>query len=94
MQEVSSDRAALLVRISKIVEHLMQKDSSYQYYLDKDKAIQMIFKYYSEKVSIEKLKAMSDLKLTGFVEGDMMTLLLIEGEADINLKAMHYIQIW
>ncbi len=91
MQEVSSDRAALLARISKIVEHLMQKDSSYQYYLDKDKAIQMIFKYYSEKVSIEKLKAMSDLKLTGFVEGDMMTLLLIEGEADINLKAMHYI---
>lgn len=91
MQEVSSERAALLAQISKIVEHLMQKDSSYQYYLDKDKAIQMIFKYYSEKVSIEKLKAMSDLKLTGFVEGDMMTLLLIEGEADINLKAMHYI---
>jgi hypothetical protein len=65
MQEVSSERAALLAQISKIVEHLMQKDSSYQYYLDKDKAIQMIFKYYSEKVSIEKLKAMSDLKLTG-----------------------------
>ncbi len=91
MQEVSSERDALLARISKIVEYLMQKDISYQYYLDKDKAIQMIFKYYYEKVSMEKLKVMSDFKLTGFVEGDMMTLLLIEGEDDIDLKAMHYI---
>lgn len=91
MQEVSGERDALLARISRIVENLMQKDTSYQYYLKKDKAIQMIFKYYSEKVSIEKLKVMCDFKLTGFVQGDMMTLLLIEGEDDIDLKAMHYI---
>ncbi|MGI2907927.1 hypothetical protein [Tolypothrix sp. VBCCA 56010] len=91
MHEVSSERAALLARISTIVENFMQKDTSYQHYLDKDKAIQMIFKYYSEKVSMEKLKVMSDFKLTGFVEGNMMTLLLIEGEDDIDLKAMHYI---
>ncbi len=69
----------------------MHKDSSYQYYLDKDKAIKMIFKYYSEKVSIQELKAMSDFKLTGFVEGDLMTLLLIEGEDDIDLKATGYV---
>ncbi|GAX41886.1 hypothetical protein NIES4075_28830 [Tolypothrix sp. NIES-4075] len=91
MQEISSERDALLARISTIVENLMQKDTSYQYYLDKDKAIKMIFKYYCEKVSMEKLKAMSDFKLTGFVEGHMMTLLLIEGENDIDLKAMYYI---
>jgi len=91
MQEISGERDALLARISTIVENLMQKDTSYQYYLDKDKAIKMIFKYYCEKVSMEKLKAMSDFKLTGFVEGDMMTLLLIEGEDDIDLKAMDYI---
>ncbi|MEH1905449.1 MAG: hypothetical protein V7L04_29740 [Nostoc sp.] len=89
MQEVSEERDVLLARITKIVEHLMQKDSSYQYHLDKDKAIQMIFKYYSEKVSMEELKAMSDFRLTGFVEGDM-TLLLIEGEDDIDLKATPY----
>ncbi|MFN6527814.1 hypothetical protein [Nostoc sp. ChiSLP03a] len=91
MQEVSEERDVLLTRITKIVEHLMQKDSSYQYYLDKDKAIKMIFKYYSEKVSMEELKAMSDFRLTGFVEGDMMTLLLIEGEDDIDLKEMSYV---
>lgn len=51
----------------------------------------MIFKYYSEKVSMEELKAMPDFRLTGFVEGDMMTLLLIEGEDDIDLKAMSYV---
>ena len=89
MQEVSSERDALLTRISRIVENLMQKDTSYQYYLDKDKAIQIIFKYYSEKVSME-IKAMSDFKLTGFVEGDMMTLLLIEGEDDIEEKELYY----
>ena len=33
MQEVSEERDVLLARITKIVEHLMQKDSSYQYYL-------------------------------------------------------------
>ncbi|MEH2322567.1 MAG: hypothetical protein V7K32_02990 [Nostoc sp.] len=90
MQELSREKEELLARITKIVEHLMQKDSSYQYYLDKNKAIQMIFKYYSEKVSMEELKAMSDFRLTGFVEGDMMTLLLIEGEDDIDLKAIPY----
>jgi hypothetical protein len=90
MQEISTDKQELLARITKIVGHLMQKDSSYQYYLEKDKAIQMIFKYYSEKVSMEELKAMSDFKLTGFVEGDMMTLLLIEGEDDIDMKATAY----
>ncbi|MEH2318134.1 hypothetical protein [Nostoc sp.] len=90
MQELSREKEELLARITKIVEHLMQKDSSYQYYLDKNKAIQMIFKYYSEKVSMEELKAMSDFRLTGFVEGDMMTLLLIEGEDDIDLKATPY----
>ncbi|RCJ17083.1 hypothetical protein A6S26_31955 [Nostoc sp. ATCC 43529] len=91
MQEASRDKQELLARITKIVEHLMHKDSSYQYYLDKDKAIKMIFKYYSEKVSIQELKAMSDFKLTGFVEGDLMTLLLIEGEDDIDLKATGYV---
>lgn len=90
MQKVSGERDALLARISRIVENLMQKDTSYQYYLDKDKAIQMIFKYYSEKISMEKLKAMSDFKLTGFVEGDLMTLLLIEGEDDIEVKEVYY----
>lgn len=90
MQELWREKEELLARITKIVEHLMQKDSSYQYYLDKNKAIQMIFKYYSEKVSMEELKAMSDFRLTGFVEGDMMTLLLIEGEDDIDLKATPY----
>ncbi|MBG1263829.1 hypothetical protein [Nostoc commune] len=90
MEELSREKEELLARITKIVEHLMQKDSSYQYYLDKNKAIQMIFKYYSEKVSMEELKAMSDFRLTGFVEGDMMTLLLIEGEDDIDLKATPY----
>ncbi|MEH2339983.1 hypothetical protein [Nostoc sp.] len=90
MQELSREKEELLARITKIVEHLMQKDSSYQYYLDKNKAIEMIFKYYSEKVSMEELKAMSDFRLTGFVEGDMMTLLLIEGEDDIDLKATPY----
>ncbi|MBD2167249.1 hypothetical protein H6G04_22925 [Calothrix membranacea FACHB-236] len=84
MREVYGYQEALLERISKIVEHLMQKDSSYQNYLDKNKAIQIIFKYYSEKVAIEELKAMSDFKLTSFIEADMMTLLLIEGEDDIN----------
>lgn len=90
MQELSREKEELLARITKIVEHLMQKDSSYQYYLDKNKAIQMIFKYYSEKAFMEELKAMSDFRLTGFVEGDMMTLLLIEGEDDIDLKATPY----
>ncbi|MEI1377128.1 hypothetical protein PQG02_10680 [Nostoc sp. UHCC 0926] len=90
MQELSREKEELLARIRKILEHLMQKDSSYQYYLDKNKAIQMIFKYYSEKVSMEELEAMSDFRLTGFVEGDMMTLLLIEGEDDIDLKATPY----
>ncbi|MBD2514317.1 hypothetical protein H6G93_04720 [Nostoc sp. FACHB-973] len=90
MQEVSRNKEELLARITKIVEHLMQKDTSYQYYLNKDKAIQMIFKYFSEKVSMEELKAMSDFKLTGFVEGHLMTLLLIEGEDDIDLKATAY----
>ncbi|MDF2386971.1 hypothetical protein JMG10_36250 [Nostoc ellipsosporum NOK] len=90
MQEISRDKEELLARITKIVEHLMKKDTSYQYYLDKNKAIQIIFKYFSEKVSIEELKAMSDFKLTGFVEADMMTLLLIEGEEDIDLKATPY----
>jgi len=90
MQEVWGEREQLLDRITKIVEYLMQKDTTYQYYLDKDKAIQMIFKYYYEKVSLEELKAMSDFKLTGFIEGDMMTLLLIEGEDDIDLKATPY----
>ncbi|OUL25534.1 hypothetical protein [Nostoc sp. 106C] len=90
MQEVSGDKEVLLERISKIVEHLMQKDTSYHYYLDKNKAIKMIFKYYSEKVSIEELKAISDFELTGWVEGHMMTLLLIEGEDDIDLKATPY----
>jgi hypothetical protein len=89
MQELSREKKELLARITKIVEHLMQKDSSYQYYLDK--AIQMIFKYYCEKVSIKELKAMSDFRLTGFVEGHLMTLLLIEGEDDIDLKAMFYV---
>ncbi|MDZ8034634.1 MAG: hypothetical protein RMY64_09560 [Nostoc sp. DedQUE08] len=87
MQEVSEERDVLLARITKIVEHLMQKDSSYQYYLDKDKAIKIIFKYYSKKVSMEELKAISDFRLTGFVEGDMMTLLLIEGEDYIDLES-------
>ncbi|MEH2254310.1 hypothetical protein [Nostoc sp.] len=73
MQKLSREKEELLARTTKIVEHLMQKDSSYQYYLDKNKAIQMIFKYYCEKVSMEELKAMSDFRLTGFVEGDMMT---------------------
>ncbi|MCC5642474.1 hypothetical protein LC607_05825 [Nostoc sp. CHAB 5824] len=91
MQELSREKEELLARITKIVEHLMQKDSSYQYYLDKDKAIQMIFKYSCEKVSIKELKAMSDFRLTGFVEGHLMTLLLIEGEDDIDLKAMSYV---
>lgn len=91
MQEISREKEELLTRITKIVEHLMQKDSSYQYYLDKDKAIQMIFKYCCEKVSIKELKAMSDFRLTGFVEGHLMTLLLIEGEDDIDLKAMSYV---
>ncbi|MBC6431939.1 hypothetical protein FM036_14585 [Nostoc sp. HG1] len=91
MQELSREKKELLARITKIVEHLMQKDSSYQYYLDKNKAIQMIFKYYCEKVSIKELKAMSDFRLTGFVEGHLMTLLLIEGEDDIDLKAMFYV---
>lgn len=50
----------------------------------------MIFKYYLEKVSMEELKAMSDFKLTEFVEGRMMTLLLIEGKDNIDLKAMSY----
>lgn len=90
MHEVSGERDALLARLSRIVENLMQKDTSYQYYLDKDKAIKMIFKYYCEKVSMEKLKAMSDFKLTGFVEGHMMTLLLIEGEDDIEVKELYY----
>lgn len=90
MQEFWGEREQLLDRIAKIVEHLMQKDTTYQYYLNKDKAIQMIFKYYYEKVSLEELKAMSDFKLTGFIEGDMMTLLLIEGEDDIDLKATRY----
>lgn len=90
MQEVCSEKDELLARITKIVEYLMQKDTTYQYYLDKDKAIQMIFKYYYEKVSLEELKAMSDFKLTGFIEGDMMTLLLIEGEDDIDLKVTPY----
>ena len=90
MQELSREKEELLARITKIVKHLMQKDSSYQYYLNKNKAIQIIFKYYSEKVSMEELKAMSDFRLTGFVEGDMMTLLLIEGEDDIDLKATPY----
>ena len=39
---------------------------------------------------MEELEAMSDFRLTGFVEGDMMTLLLIEGEDDIDLKATPY----
>lgn len=91
MEEVSREKAELLARITRIVEYLMQKDFSYEYYLDKNKAIQMIFKYYSEKISLEELKALSDFQFTGFVEGDMMTLLLIEGEDDIDLKAMHYI---
>ncbi|WP_375475658.1 hypothetical protein [uncultured Nostoc sp.] len=39
---------------------------------------------------MEELKAMSDFRLTGFVEGHMITLLLIEGEDDIDLKAMSY----
>ena len=51
MQELSREKEELLARITKIVKHLMQKDSSYQYYLNKNKAIQIIFKYYSEKVS-------------------------------------------
>lgn len=50
----------------------------------------MIFKYYSEKVSMEELKAMSDFRLTGFVEGHMMTLLLIQEGDDIDLKATPY----
>ncbi|MDZ8184367.1 MAG: hypothetical protein RMX96_05815 [Nostoc sp. ChiSLP02] len=91
MQEISRDKQELLARITKIVENLMRKDSSYQYYLDKNKAIKMIFKYYSEKVSMEELKAMPDFKLTGFVEGDLMTLLLIEGEDDIDLKETGYV---
>ena len=90
MQEVYGDKEFLLERISNIVEHLMQKDSSYQFYLDKNKAIHIIFKYYCEKVSIEELKAMSDFKLTGWVEEHMMTLLLIEGEDDIDLKSTPY----
>ncbi|MCL1473934.1 hypothetical protein [Argonema antarcticum] len=90
MPEVWGEREQLLDRIAKIVEYLMQKDTTYQYYLDKDKAIQMIFKYYFEKVSLEELKAMSDFKLTGFIEGDMMNLLLIEGEDDIDLKVTPY----
>ena len=90
MHEFWEERDQVLDRITKIVEYLMQKDTTYQYYLDKDKAIQMIFKYYYEKVSLEELKAMSDFKLTGFIEGDMMTLLLIEGEDDIDMKATRY----
>jgi uncharacterized protein YpmS len=88
MQEIASDTDELLVRISKIVEYLMQKDCSYKYYLDKDKIIKIIFKYFSEKVSID-IKAMSDFKLTGFVEADMMTLLLIEGEDDIQIDQIY-----
>ncbi|MBF2008261.1 MAG: hypothetical protein IGS49_23155 [Chlorogloeopsis fritschii C42_A2020_084] len=67
----------------------MQKDTSYQFYLDKNKVIKMMFKYYCEKFSIEELKTMCDFKLTGFVEAHMMTLLLIEGEDDIDINAIY-----
>lgn len=80
MQEVKTETEVLLARISKIVENLMQKDTSYQHYLDKNKIIPLLFRYYSEKFSLAELAAKSDFKLTGFIEADMMTQLLIEGE--------------
>lgn len=79
MQEVKSESEMLLTRISNIVEKLFKKDTTYQYYLDENKIISFVFRYYAEKFAVE-IPAMSDFELSGLIEADMMTQLLIEGE--------------
>lgn len=69
----------LLTRISNIVEKLFQKDTTYQYYLDKKTITLFIFRYYLEKFAL-KIQAMSDFELSGLIEAELMTQLLIEGE--------------
>lgn len=78
MQQMFDGKQELFARISNIVESLMQRNYSYQFFLDKETVIQRAFKYYSENVPQEEIKLTCDLKLEGFVSGDMMTLLLVE----------------
>lgn len=87
MQEVKSESDALITRISNIVEKLFQKDTTYQYYLDKKTIIPFIFRYYAENFAL-KIQAMSDFELSGLIESDLMTQLLIEGE-DEQIKYSH-----
>lgn len=79
MQEVKSESDALITRISNIVEKLFQKDTTYQYYLDKKTIIPFIFRYHAEKFAL-KMQVMSDFELSGLIEAELMTQLLIEGE--------------
>ena len=84
MHTVDKEKEELLTRISKTVEALMQRDSLYrEYSLDKkDEIIRTMFKMFSEKFSMEELKARPDIYFTEIVEAHMMTELLIAGEED------------
>ena len=83
MQTVDKEKEALLTRISKTVEALMQRDSLYrEYALDKDEIIRVMFKMFYENFSIEELKARPDIYFTEIVEAHMMTELLLAGEED------------
>lgn len=52
MEEVKSESDTLLTRISNTVENLFQKDTSYQYYLDENKIIPFVFRYYDADILI------------------------------------------
>ncbi|NJL10245.1 MAG: hypothetical protein HC908_08950 [Calothrix sp. SM1_7_51] len=78
MQQVFQGKQDLFTKICEKVEYLMQRNHTYQSFLDKETVIERSFKYYSEEVSQEELKSISDLKLEGFIDGDMMTLLIVK----------------
>lgn len=81
MQTVDKEKEALLTRISKTVEALMQRDILYQEYsLDKDEIIRAMFKMFSENFAIEELKARPDIYFTEIIAAHMMTELLLAGE--------------
>lgn len=71
MYEVSGEKNAFIVRISTIVENLIQSDSLFQE-LDKDEIIKLLVTLFEEKLSPEQLRAIPDDELTRRIESIMM----------------------
>ncbi|MCF2148473.1 hypothetical protein IQ276_018985 [Desmonostoc muscorum LEGE 12446] len=63
MQEISSQRDALVARILPIVEKLFQDNNLYQLKLDKQEMVEMLVNMFGQ-FSPEDMKAITELDLT------------------------------